>query len=241
MKKNIIIMTENQLHTVIRNALFGMYDTASSGDTENEVTSPSDTDSDKIEKSSTNVNSSSVAEPTIKSKSKMFITLNLNTPKGFKAYSEICNRYINTRKSNLLKISGDMMANAAKNTFNKTGTYVPPEIALAQLAIEGGFVNNPNARPIKTKNPFNVGNVDTGANKYLNDVTSGIQLYYDKMASLYLANNKTPESLLTNFVNKSGRRYASAPNYESSIRTIVNQVKRISDPIYNEIKQNKLL
>ena len=241
MKKTAIIISEQQFYKMVRNAILTGFDDQPENDSEEE--SGEDYDDSKNDKITPPATTAKSKTPTTTAKStqksnQQFTTLDLNTPVGFRAYIDICSRYINTRNSNLLKITGEMMANAAKNAFNNTGVYVPPELALAQLAIEGGFVNNPNARPIRTKNPFNVGNVDTGANKYLPDVSSGIQLYYDKMAKLYLGDGKTPESLLNNFVNKSGRRYASAPNYESSVKNIVNQIKNISAPIYANINKN---
>lgn len=244
MKKTAIIISEQQFYNMVRNAILTGIDDQpeEDSDVESDDSQPDDNKppatTAKSKTPTTTPKPDAMQKKPTQKGNEQFTTLNLNTPVGFRAYIDICSRYINTRKSNLLKITGEMMANAAKNAFNNTGVYVPPELALAQLAIEGGFVNNPNARPIRTKNPFNVGNVDTGANKYLPDVSSGIQLYYDKMAKLYLGDGKTPESLLNNFVNKSGRRYASAPNYESSVKNIVNQIKNISAPIYANINKN---
>jgi hypothetical protein len=156
-----------------------------------------------------------------------FQELDLNNPDDFKKYQQIADKFISTRSANLLGITGSMLANGAKIAYNNFNKYVPVELALAQLAQEGGFSPDPKARPIRTKNPFNVGNTGTDKNVFHNSIQSGIQTYYDLIAKNYLTGGKTATDLLSNFVNSSGYRYAGDKNYEASLRKLSNQVKNL--------------
>lgn len=155
------------------------------------------------------------------SKNIKFTDLDLNTAEGYAKYVEICQNFINRQKPNPLEITGQMMAIGAKATLIKTGKYVPPELALRQLRQEGGIGDpNPNAKPVRTKNPFNVGNTDSGAVVNYEKVQGGINRYYDRIAVEYLVNGKTAYDLIANFINRDGNRYASAANYESALQQI---------------------
>jgi len=161
-----------------------------------------------------------------------FTDIDLNTPEGYQTYVEICDAFISKNGPNPLSITGEMMVKGAKGAFDKYKKYVAPELALSQLLLEGGIKNgNTNSRPIRTKNPFNVGNVDTGENIFHNDVQIGINAYYDLIAKNYLGKGRSAKDLLNNFVNKSGNRYATAPNYEKILNKLAIDVNKISAPI----------
>jgi len=159
-----------------------------------------------------------------------FTYLDLTTEQGYSSYRDICQSFIDSRNSSA-GVTGDMMARCAKLHLSKG--YVPPELALAQLSLEGGLSTDPNVRPRKTKNPFNVGNVDTGSNSYQTSVRDGVCLYYDLITRKYLTNKK-PEDLLNNFVNSSGHRYASGENYESKLKQLVRGISKFTEPVLSK-------
>lgn len=161
-----------------------------------------------------------------------FTDLDLMTNEGVTKYAEICDKFIKTRQPNLLDITGNMMASAAKNAFQKYHKYVPPELALAQLATEGGIGNaDPNSRPIRTKNPFNVGNTDDGSNIDMGEVQSGINAYYNLIARKYLGKGKSAKDLVQDFTNHEGLHYATAGEYEKVVSQIARQANRIAQTL----------
>jgi len=161
----------------------------------------------------------------------LFTDLDLNTDEGYETYKKIAQTFIETRPNNILRINGQMLADAARETYQNTGKYLPPELSLSQLVLEGAFTNNPTARPIATKNPYNVGNVDSGKNIYYNNVQDGINSYYNLIANRYLVKGKTATDLLKNFVNKNENRYASSEDYEKNLSKNISKIKNISDRI----------
>lgn len=157
-----------------------------------------------------------------------FTDLDLMTPQGYDLYEKICQKFIDLHKPNPLGITGAMMAIGAKGAFEKYHKYVPPELALSQLLVEGGIGNkDPNVRPVRTRNPFNVGNTDDGQSVSHINVQEGINTYYNLIARSYLGSGKTASDLASNFVNHSGNRYA-AKDYETYLNKIIPQANTIA-------------
>jgi hypothetical protein len=168
--------------------------------------------------------------------SDIFTDVDLTTEEGYKMYTLICDTFIKTRKSNLLSITGDMMASSAKRTFEKYDKYVPPELALGQLAAEGGVGNSdPTSIAIKTKNPMNVGNMDNGSKINHSSVQSGIDSYYNLIAKDYIGKGRTAQDLINNFVNHENSRYAKSVKYEATVGSIAREVNKIAKTLQNNI------
>ena len=129
------------------------------------------------------------------------------------------------------KLTGDLFAAIAKYYQQKTGKYLPWELAMAQATLEGGlsktgkYADGKITRPIYTKNPFNIGNVDNGENRYFPTLADGVIAYYDKMSKTYLK-KRTAEELLQdgNFKNSDDNRYATATGYESGLRKLISKI-----------------
>ena len=157
--------------------------------------------------------------------SNSFTYLDLNKPTDYEAYKLIAQTFINKRNPNAY-VTGEMLAQCAKRYFSRG--YIPPELALAQLTLEGGISKNTDAKPIRTKNPFNVGNTDSGEENVRPSFEDGVCIYYDLMVRRYLTRDRNPEELLQNFVNVNGQRYASGTDYEEDLGKLVNSINPIS-------------
>ena len=162
--------------------------------------------------------------------------LDLTTKEGYDQYSQICQTYLNSVNPNA-GISGDMLAYGAKQAYYEYHKYVPPELALSQLTVEGGLSKDPNAKPIRTKNPFDVGNTETGTKEFAS-IQQAINEYYLLIAKNYIGKGKTASDLFKNFVNKDNQRYAAETNYETEISKVASRVNNISKQIINQNKTN---
>ena len=117
---------------------------------------------------------------------------------------------------------------------NKFG--IPVELILAQAQAESSYGSKKNDRVTRTKNMFNIGNTTEGDkfpagpeqdkyNKYFESWEDGILAYADLMVRNYRPSDgdwsKLWEKGGKGFVDKEGKRYAAAKNYEKTIRGII--------------------
>ena len=117
---------------------------------------------------------------------------------------------------------------------NKFG--IPVELILAQAQAESSYGSKKKDRVTRTKNMFNIGNTTEGDkypagpeqdkyNKYFESWEDGILAYADLMVRNYRPSDgdwsKLWEKGGDGFVNKDGKRYATAKNYEKTIRGII--------------------
>lgn len=115
---------------------------------------------------------------------------------------------------------------------------VEPLLCVAQGVVESHFGCNPSAsRSRKTKNIFNVGNVDDGSNKYFPDYASGLERYFQLMDREY----RWPEDkggyvrmstmAKRDFYRPIGGRYATARNYTKQVQWAYNKADEILNGI----------
>ena len=120
----------------------------------------------------------------------------------------------------------------SKTILEASNQYkVDPRLFLAQGILEGHFGANPNAgRSRRTRNFYNIGNVDSGRNKYFSSYSDGIREYASIMNKEYNWGNEdswvTPEMMIEkDFYRSSGQgRYARDPNYTRAIQEIVKRI-----------------
>lgn len=168
-----------------------------------------------------------------------FTDIDLNTTQGLEAYAKICQNYIDSRDPNA-KVNGKMLAESAARAFKTYRKYVPPELALAQLTLEGGIGASDTSRPMKTKNPFNIGNTDDPYfDNYQPTFEAGVDLYYSLIARKYLVKGKTASDLINDFRNGAGNHYAKPGAYEAGLKSLLSSIRRRNASVYAELaKQN---
>lgn len=134
----------------------------------------------------------------------------------------------------------------------KTG--VPVELLLVQAAVESRFGTT--GRSNRTKNIYNWGNTDGGDvlsageeqdryNRYMKSFIDGMETYASRMAKLYKPESGDWSELIEgSFVqnpsgNAPGSRYATDPDYEKKLRTLVNEVYNMF-PAENQVTSRQV-
>ncbi len=125
----------------------------------------------------------------------------------FKMYEKRAEIYLKNIKT---PIKPGMLSLAAYNVYDSLGILVPLELVLAQATLESSM-GNEGRSPIN--NPFNVGEYDSKTVLWFDNTFSGIQAYYFLIAKNYLK-CKNLNTLLKDFTNCIGNRYAKNPKYE---------------------------
>ncbi len=107
--------------------------------------------------------------------------------------------------------------------------WIPLELWLAQAIIESNLWTSW-WRPTKTKNMFNVGNVDNWSNKYMNTREEWIEKYTTLIKEKYSNKNWLiiTEDLLNNwFKNKDWKKYATDWEYTNKLSNIIKDIKEV--------------
>lgn len=108
------------------------------------------------------------------------------------------------------------------------------ELALAQGIAESHFGCNPAAvRSRKTRNIYNVGNVDNGGNRFYKSFRDGIIAYFKLMEREYCwkaeGDMVTLEMMLAhNFKRPRGGRYATAPSYTATVEKVAGRIRKLT-------------
>ena len=175
-----------------------------------------------------------------------FTDLDLNTTEGEQAYTKICDNFINTRNPGG-PVTGMMLTKGAKLALKNYQKYIPPELALAQITLEGGLSkddgekrgnekDNKLNRPNRTKNPFNVGNTKRKDREFPT-YQDGIDAYYTLVARRYMVNKKTAADLIRDFKNVDGNEYSGdySGDYEKDLAKLVLSIRRKNENIYKSL------
>jgi len=133
----------------------------------------------------------------------------------FKKYEKDAQLYLDREHFKGTPLSGKLLRECAKKTYDSTGIIVPLELALSQAQWESGM--GLKGRSPKN-NPYNIGEWNTLGitTMTFNSTKHGVQSYYNLIAKKYLKERSVKE-LFKDFIDLNGHRYASSKLYEKDI------------------------
>lgn len=113
---------------------------------------------------------------------------------------------------------------------------------LAQCQLESNFATT--GLGAKTRSAFNIKAYDGHADKYMDKFKHpdmSIKPYLDIIKTTYLDHDTTELSLLDNYINHNGDRYASDPQYEEKLRNIYSKLISKYNSVYKEYQKYQML
>tara|TARA_R110000803_G_scaffold112660_2_gene181008 strand:- start:410 stop:1042 length:633 start_codon:yes stop_codon:yes gene_type:complete len=133
----------------------------------------------------------------------------------FKKYEKDAQLYLDREHFKGTPLSGKLLRECAKKTYDSTGIIVPLELALSQAQWESGM--GLKGRSPKN-NPYNIGEWNTLGitTMTFSSTKHGVQSYYNLIAKKYLKERSVKE-LFKDFIDLNGHRYASSKLYEKDI------------------------
>jgi hypothetical protein len=141
------------------------------------------------------------------------------------AHLEAAKTYLDSKKGRH-EFKPEDLVDPIEKYYKETGYVYPIDLMLTNMRAEGAF--NPGDRGrSKWTNPVNWGEHDSGTKLRFKHPKDALYSYIKGMHKNYLGDNKTPDDLAQNFVNKKGYRYASNPDYE----------RKLVQPILNEVRE----
>jgi hypothetical protein len=151
----------------------------------------------------------------------------------FENYRQRASVYLSRPIFQNTPMTAEMMTNCARNTWQKYGTLVPVELALAQAQLETRMGTG--GRSGHRTNPYNLGEWADRTTLWFKTTEYGVQAYYDLLARRYITGGKTVEDMYTCFIDKDGFYYAP-PDYGPKIKVHVMQVKHWIDSYLEKTK-----
>ena len=123
--------------------------------------------------------------------------------------------------------------------YRETGRVVPVELLLAQMQAEGAFNPTDGGRS-KINNPMNIGEYDDKTVATFDSTKEGISAYVRILDRDYLNQGEIKvDTLLQNFVNKDGNRYASDESYEQKVSSTIDAIKSyVGESLFEDYIEN---
>jgi len=127
----------------------------------------------------------------------------------------------------------------AQIIINKCDEYkVDLKIVLAQAQLESHFGTR--GRAVKTHSVFNVGALDNGKTlNFYDDPNHSIEPYIRLLKTKYLVNKTEKDLLYGNFIDITGKRYATSKQYERELLKIISNIQTYTniDKLLSERKK----